>query len=85
MSLLECLVEVLFRMSGLKTLYLYGSPMFLHNLVSKLPDLAPRLEGVTIRSVSAIHFTGHIIPIVHTLFLDTIDMMAECTAPGYQC
>jgi len=46
---LNCFAEVLWKLSGLKTLYLYGSPIFLYNLVSRLPDLTPRVEGVTIR------------------------------------
>ena len=56
----DCLAEVLCRLTGLKTLYLYGSPIFLYNLVSRLPQLAPRVEGVTIRSVSDISYMCHI-------------------------
>ena len=39
-------------MTKLKTLHLYGSPIFLYNLVASIPQLAPRLENLTVRSLS---------------------------------
>jgi len=69
-------------MTKLKTLHLYGSPIFLYNLVSNIPLLAPNLEGITLMSVSTISCASYVRYSVYSP-ADIIHMGVEYIFPGY--